>query len=403
MLTIDKLRRKLNPKKFAQEFPSVLWQEDRLQKQRTDELFSQRQLEKAASLASHEQQLENQAKIVLEQKLEAFRNKEQKKRNEIDVKAIEAIEIGIDRLGRLKHFEIDRLETLKRTQLEQKRLDDQITRENEIALAEKKEIEDKFENERKLAEEQDLIDRVNSIMRRTGIMKSVTNKQKEYSEISKTIAMIRFACCNDDQDAKLRAFNVWPMAQYTKRFPTAKDYNRQFSHLFNPIVQTVKGQTLQVAGGAALGKCLAGGGFPQMVKLDLCWNRLKFFGIRGLCEGLPKCKVLTSLILSGNLLGDDSIDVLKSALLGNSTLIYLDLENNDIADKGAASVARVIFSGVPLQVVKLKSNRITSAGAGSLAKAGIASVSIKVIAIKNNPVPPRDAKRICKHSPFISI
>jgi hypothetical protein len=73
--------------------------------------------------------------------------------------------------------------------------------------------------------------------------------------------------------------------------------------------------------------------------MKLEYNELLVSGVELLSRGLHSTRILQSLNLQGNILGDDGIMFLTANLLGNKSITKLNIALNEIGPLGASSVA----------------------------------------------------------------
>eukprot|EP00455_Lapot_gusevi_P050365 TRINITY_DN7286_c0_g1_i3.p1 TRINITY_DN7286_c0_g1~~TRINITY_DN7286_c0_g1_i3.p1 ORF type:complete len:422 (+),score=81.13 TRINITY_DN7286_c0_g1_i3:82-1347(+) len=122
--------------------------------------------------------------------------------------------------------------------------------------------------------------------------------------------------------------------------------------------------------------------FPNLSTLDLTYGAknvgmdydkslfgMKLTDVMSLANLLTNTTTLTRLILSQNLLNDESIHVLMSGLSKNETLTALDLSHNKIGDLGARRLARLVEGQNVLTSLSLADNMIHTQGAKYLGKA----------------------------------
>ena len=80
-------------------------------------------------------------------------------------------------------------------------------------------------------------------------------------------------------------------------------------------------------------------------------------------------KVLRTMLLDVNLIGDSGAMSIAQALEHNTALVKLDLWDNKIGDKGAVSLARALEKNTVLTTLDLGINKITDTGATAIAAA----------------------------------
>ena len=156
----------------------------------------------------------------------------------------------------------------------------------------------------------------------------------------------------------------------------------------------LKLQTLEVR----VGKRSAGNVFvladvlksnTTVIKLNLCDNDIDDAGAAGLADALKSNKTLKELNLGSNSIRDAGAKSLADALKSNKTLTELNLGSNSIRDAGAKSLADALKSNKTLTELNLGSNSIRDAGAKSLADALKSNKTLTELNLSSNSI--RDA------------
>ena len=123
-----------------------------------------------------------------------------------------------------------------------------------------------------------------------------------------------------------------------------------------------------------------------VIKLNLCDNDIDDAGAGGLADALKSSTTLTVLDLSENSIGDAGVANLADALKSNNTLAKLNLCYNCIHDTGAAKLADVLKSNNTLTELNLRDNGIGDDGAGSLADALKSNTALTRLHLSGNDV-----------------
>jgi hypothetical protein len=139
--------------------------------------------------------------------------------------------------------------------------------------------------------------------------------------------------------------------------------------------------------------------FPHLSSLTLVYGARKLgmdydkslFGMQlkdamHLSKVLATTRSLTKVVLSENLLNDESIHIVASGLQNNDTLTYLDLSHNKISDTGAKRLARLLKGESVLTHLDLGDNRIHETGAKALGDALKSNVVLMHLSLKLNPL-----------------
>jgi hypothetical protein len=125
--------------------------------------------------------------------------------------------------------------------------------------------------------------------------------------------------------------------------------------------------SLGAKGGAAVGLLV----LPQLRALQglfLCANAMGDSGIKQIATNLHCCRLLRTLRLDSNNVGDSGATALFRALPGTQVAL-VGLCNNHIGDKGAKNLARALPGASSLTSVNLQRNQITTTGARYIALA----------------------------------
>jgi hypothetical protein len=145
-----------------------------------------------------------------------------------------------------------------------------------------------------------------------------------------------------------------------------------------PYVYTM--QIHQLLSHLDIGKILVE--FPHLSSLELKYGAKKLgmdydkslFGMQladamSVARLLAPTKTLTKLVLSQNLLNDESVHVLMKGLVDNCTICLLDLSRNRIGDVGAKRIAHVLKRHQVLTSLLIHDNMIYTDGAKAIAEA----------------------------------
>lgn len=124
------------------------------------------------------------------------------------------------------------------------------------------------------------------------------------------------------------------------------------------------------------------GTFPNLALLELKYGARKLgmdyekaaFGMQltdamYLAKMVAKTRTLNRLVLSENLLTDESVHVLMSGLGKNDTITYLDLSHNKIGDTGVRRLCQLLDAQSVLTSLNLEDNAIRAEGAAALGQA----------------------------------
>ena len=121
------------------------------------------------------------------------------------------------------------------------------------------------------------------------------------------------------------------------------DGNHIQSEGFNRLLRSLRDSSIEVL------KCINCGiesieidadFFPRSLKeLNLRSNRINTNGCRGVAKLLQKTNALEILFLSRNMIGDEGVATLVDALKTNTSLSYLDLEDND----GISNIGHILI------------------------------------------------------------
>ena len=94
-----------------------------------------------------------------------------------------------------------------------------------------------------------------------------------------------------------------------------------------------------------LGKLLAMGTMPRLVRLDLSCNRIGVDGITALAGAVGALASVEDLWLGGNQIADVGVSVLAGAIWALPSLKIISLEVNQIGDTGVTALANAIGRG----------------------------------------------------------
>lgn len=92
------------------------------------------------------------------------------------------------------------------------------------------------------------------------------------------------------------------------------------------------------------------------------------------------------LELEGNNIGDKGIDLICNTIAGNSSIKYLNLNRNGITDKGAAYIGEMIYNNNSITALFLSWNEIKGEGAIVISKALMENAYLKVLDLSFNPL-----------------
>jgi Leucine-rich repeat (LRR) protein len=95
---------------------------------------------------------------------------------------------------------------------------------------------------------------------------------------------------------------------------------------------------------------------PDLTYLDIGFNDIQA-GINEIFDPLAKCSRLTTLILTGNFIGDVGLKGLEDVVAHLSELQYLDLSRNNITSEGLESFAPSLIFTPRLRFLHLSNNK----------------------------------------------
>lgn len=104
----------------------------------------------------------------------------------------------------------------------------------------------------------------------------------------------------------------------------------------------------------------------RLQQLSLCDNILCNLGATRLADAMTNNTTLLMLDMSCNAIGDGGAEKLANALLHNTTLRELNLGCNQIGDEGAEAIASALIQNKSLRKLWLNSNKIDDDGANKL-------------------------------------
>ncbi|KNC50469.1 ribonuclease inhibitor [Thecamonas trahens ATCC 50062] len=150
-------------------------------------------------------------------------------------------------------------------------------------------------------------------------------------------------------------------------------------------------------GASALAAVLANPGCP-LTSLSLFNNELGDAGVAVLASaGLANNQRLKSLTLRKTGAGADAASQLGVALQANTSLTYLDLDDNGLGDRGIALLADgLFFNSGSLRELKLQFNDVGEAGAAALFKARNGRLSLSHLDLGHNALG-ADGARLVAH------
>jgi len=157
------------------------------------------------------------------------------------------------------------------------------------------------------------------------------------------------------------------------------------------------GNLLRASGGLTLGQALAP--CHRLLQLDLDYNLLGEKGARMLSQGLQHLRYLESVSLSRNCIGPIGCKVLCEALQRCQGLRSLNLYYNQMKDKGAMEVARLIAAAPlrSLEFLYLGANEISDPGAAEICGALRKHCKqLRVVDLKQNHLKDDGARAIAK-------
>ena len=132
--------------------------------------------------------------------------------------------------------------------------------------------------------------------------------------------------------------------------------------------------------------CLALRVNTSLTFLDLRFNSIANEGAHSLSEALRVNTSLTSLNLSYNLIGDEEAHSLSEALRENTSLTSLILSDNSIGDDGANFLSEALRVNTSLTSLDLCRNSIGDEGAISLSKALRVNTSLTYLDLSKNSI-----------------
>ena len=142
-----------------------------------------------------------------------------------------------------------------------------------------------------------------------------------------------------------------------------------------------------------VGKCIAANVFvltdvlksnTTVINLNLCENDIDDAGAAGLADALKFNTTLSVLNLSENCIGDAGATNLADALKSNTTLTELNLGSNSIQEAGAERLADALKSNTTLTELNLRDNGIRDDGAASLADALKSNTTLTELNLREN-------------------
>lgn len=113
-----------------------------------------------------------------------------------------------------------------------------------------------------------------------------------------------------------------------------------------------------------------------------------------LCESLIGNNSLLSLNLSKNDLNANEAKTIANALISNKTLQTLDLSYNNIQDEGAQAIAELLELNKSLKLLFIQGNTISEAGANYISSSLSKNTSLKELNISRNPIKDEGVKKI---------
>ena len=173
--------------------------------------------------------------------------------------------------------------------------------------------------------------------------------------------------------------NLWNIAMYLTKFPTAQDASKRFPTLFSTGKMVMKGFALDKKGARWLGIAWEKGALVRIHELRLNYNQLRDPGAVGLARGLQHGRTtdLVELHLAGNAIGATGMASLAKAFKSKSgkdvacpKLELLDVSKNNLRNEGARELAHVLFfEGLPSLVkIDMRANSIRDTGLGAMIK-----------------------------------
>lgn len=393
-------RREKDPEKFAEEYPSILWQEERTKRIEREALEKQRQEEKEARRLFAEEAIRRQKLDAHSEKMRLYIKRHNHLFDIEDQRVVDQMVKDKERVLRLEEFENARHANEVRDRLAKEAKEKQEAEEKLAWEREKEEV--RLENIRRDNEriDQELTDRVQAIMISSGTTEGKKRTKRPFR--SPESITVRFVGEVDSLDAGLLQYNIFPLADYVKRFPRAKDASKQFPHLFLTTTTKVIGHQLGAEGTGALARALSAGAFPRMQRLRLNWCAMEFAGCNALAKAINtgQCAYLVKLSLRGNALGCGSVKALAEALEKENVapkLTTIDLAKNRIACDGAKAIAHLLLNPVAayaLASIDLDSNQVCELGAHALARAARVRTQVAEIRLTSNRIPRKDMQKL---------
>lgn len=137
-----------------------------------------------------------------------------------------------------------------------------------------------------------------------------------------------------------------------------------WSRVVSQVELNLRYKNLDDRQAAGIGSVLSSGIGGNLRVVDLGFNKIGAAGIAQLARPLAAIRVLTTLTLSGNHLGDHGADALAHVLLhGTHQLASVDLSSNGIGDHGAMALRPLLENKATLQKLNLNRNKIGNLGA----------------------------------------
>lgn len=94
---------------------------------------------------------------------------------------------------------------------------------------------------------------------------------------------------------------------------------------------------------------------------------------------VEKYQKLSSLSLEGNMIGDDTLDVLLNSLKYNLGVTFLNLSQNNITELGAKTIKHFLSSNNTIRVLFLHWNKLGLQGSKRIAKSLITNSVLQVL------------------------
>jgi len=140
---------------------------------------------------------------------------------------------------------------------------------------------------------------------------------------------------------------------------------------------------------------------PQVNKIDLNFYRFSLYRlgkrlIELLKPLLESSTTISEFDLSYNNLSDEGIEILCESILINqhSAIKILRLKGNDIGDRGAAALAKLLKNNAQLEELELYDNQITALGFGQLVFALQFNHSLKKLELVKNKISDQHAEEV---------